>query len=462
MLVLKFVSGSLELRLKTNCSEELQNIPALVRSGLLVWDSRALCYRAWAFHYRSIVEHFQAQKIQFEDCARQFRPVHLPLIKSIEPRLHQSEALSAWLGAGARGVVVLPTGAGKTILAVLAIAKLNRPSIVHVPTLDLVEQWKTVLHRFFGRAIGCVGGGSQTFAEITVITYDSAARMVPFRGADFGLAIFDECHHLPSEFYKLTAQASLAPFRLGLTATPEPCGERASLSDEILGPVCYESRISDLAGATLAPYEVHTLAVQLNDAERQEYDSNRNEYLAFVQASRIDFRRAGGWQDFIRAAARSEKGRAAFRAYLKQKRISMRAAAKMDTLHMLMHRHAQDQILIFTHDNWAAYQIGQAYALPVITHLTHASDRIAFLEAFRAKELGVLVTARVLNEGVDVPEANIGIVVSGTGTVREHVQRLGRILRASAGKKARLYEIVTAETAEEHVSNRRRQHDAYQ
>ena len=121
------------------------------------------------------------------------------------------------------------------------------------------------------------------------------------------------------------------------------------------------------------------------------------------------------------------------------------------------------RILIFTADNGTAYRIGELLCLPVITHKTKAAERKEFLDSFRTGEYPVLVTSKVLNEGVDVPEANIAVVVSGSGSIREHVQRLGRILRRTAeGKQAVLYELVSAGTSEMSVSERRRNHRAYQ
>jgi superfamily II DNA or RNA helicase len=99
--------------------------------------------------------------------------------------------------------------------------------------------------------------------------------------------------------------------------------------------------------------------------------------------------------------------------------------------------------------------------VPVITHSTKARERKTVLQRFATGEYNVVATSRVLNEGVDVPEANVAIVLSGTSTVREHVQRLGRILRKKGDKQAILYEIITQGTLEEKTSDRRRQHSAY-
>ena len=108
-----------------------------------------------------------------------------------------------------------------------------------------------------------------------------------------------------------------------------------------------------------------------------------------------------------------------------------------------------------------AYEIGRTFCFPVITHSTKAVERKSWLDGFREGIYPVLVASRVLNEGVDVPEASIGIVVSGSGSVREHVQRLGRILRGRPGKQAILYELVNSGTAEVYAMKRRRGHSAY-
>jgi superfamily II DNA or RNA helicase len=105
--------------------------------------------------------------------------------------------------------------------------------------------------------------------------------------------------------------------------------------------------------------------------------------------------------------------------------------------------------------------MGRKFFLPVLTHRTKVSERKEFLDKFRSGEYPVLLTSKVLNEGVDVPEASVGIVVSGSASIREHVQRLGRILRAKDGKQAVLYELVSEGTSEMSVSKRRREHRAY-
>lgn len=430
----------------------------------LKWDNRIQKYRAQAFYYRDFILSLRSQQLSYIDHAKNFSPCALPLQEKIIPRQHQTDALNAWLKKGSKGVVVLPTGAGKTILAVLAITNINRPTLIHVPTIDLMHQWYHVLSKYFSVPIGLLGGGYNDLQTITVSTYDSAVLTVPFKGNKFGFLIFDECHHLPSEQMQYSAIFSLAPFRLGLTATPETSESREKLMYEICGEFCFQIHIHELAGNTLSNYEIITKEVELTEQEKEEYSHARKIYTTFLKENNIGFgnsNKSFAWNQFIRVAHQTSLGKEAFKAYLLQKKISQSSQNKINVVWNIICKHAQERILIFTQDNETAYNIGRKFFLPVLTHHTKVKEREHFLNAFRTGEYRILVTSKVLNEGVDVPEASIAIVFSGSGTVREHVQRLGRILRAKEGKKAILYELISANTGEYFVNQRRREHSAY-
>ena len=148
-------------------------------------------------------------------------------------------------------------------------------------------------------------------------------------------------------------------------------------------------------------------------------------------------------------------------AFREQRRLAQAAPAKLELLSELLTKHRGERTLIFTADNATVYRIARRFLVPAITHQTKTKERKQTLELFHKGEYNVLVTSQVLNEGVDVPAANVGVVLSGTSTVREHVQRLGRLLRKHGEKQAILYEVITRGTAEEFSSDRRRQHHAY-
>lgn len=430
--------------------------------SFLKWDARVSTYRAIAYHYRSLVLQLREKKLPYQDFAKEFAPQEFVLQKTIEPRTYQAQALAAWKQQGSFGVVVLPTGAGKTILAVLAIAHIQRPTLIHVPTIDLMTQWYEVLKNFFAIPIGLLGGGYNQLEMLTVATYDSALLHVPYKGNKFGFLIFDECHHLPSEQMQYTALSSIAPFRLALTATPERADGKETVLYDLCGKICFQTDIRKLEGVTLAPYEIITYEIEMTEHEKQEYFEARQIYLNFIRTQNINFRQTTGWQQFLRTANKSLAGKEAFAAYLKQKKLSQSSKNKLHYVWDIIVRHKNDRILIFTQDNETAYTIGRYFFLPVLTHHTKVKEREHFLNMFRKGSYNILVTSKVLNEGVDVPEANIAIVVSGSGTVREHVQRLGRILRAKEGKKAILYELISAGTGEYFVNQRRKMHSAYE
>jgi superfamily II DNA or RNA helicase len=378
-----------------------------------------------------------------------------------EPRPFQREALAAWVAARGRGVVVLPTGAGKTHLAVLAIEQKRRSTLVVVPTLDLVRQWYDLLRTSFGVDVGVIGGGEYRIEPLTVTTYDSAYLHMENIGNRFGLVVFDECHHLPGESYALSARQCLAPFRLGLTATKERADGRDSLLDDLVGPVVYKKDIVELAGQYLAEYDVQTLTVHLTRAEREEYEAERATYLGFLRKQGIRMGDAAGWGQFIMRSSVSHEGQRAMQAYRRQKELAVAAPAKLDLLGNLLTDHARDRTLIFTLDNATAYEVSRRFLVPAITHQTKVTERSEILERLRDGRYNAVVTSRVLNEGVDVPAANVAVVLGGSGSVREHVQRLGRILRPAEGKRALLYEVLSAGTSEAGVSERRRDHEAY-
>lgn len=425
------------------------------------WDERILSFRAPAFYYREFILLLREKKIPYVDHAKNFLPNEFPIVTTLILRSYQEEALLSWVASGSRGVITLPTGAGKTILGVLAISKIQRPTLIHVPTIDLMSQWHLILQNFFQKPIGLLGGGYHQLEPITVATYDSALIHVPHLGNKFGFLIFDECHHLPSEQTQYAAISSIAPFRLGLTATPERADGKERLLYELCGPICYQANIRDLEGVTLSPYEVITIEVEMTDNEKVQYDDARKIYLTFLKNNNINFSHSNGWQKFLWISSQNLQGREAFLAYLKQKKLSQASESKFIHVWNIICQHRNDRTIIFTQDNETAYNLGRKFILPVITHHTKVKERELLLDSFRDGRYGVIVTSKVLNEGVDVPDANVAIVVSGSGAVREHVQRLGRILRAKEGKKAVLYELVSAGTGEYFVNQRRRMHSAY-
>lgn len=451
-ILLTFVSGTIEIR---GLEAENDLLPPSC-----VFDTRSACHRAPASAYADVVRCLHRAKQPYEDRARKYSELAEGARIHRAPRPYQTEALEAWKPRG-RGVVVLPTGAGKSHLAVMAIDAKRRSTLVIAPTLDLVRQWYDTLRTAFATDVGIIGGGDYSLAPLTVTTYDSAYIHMQNVGASFGLVIFDECHHLPGASYALSARLSLAPFRLGLTATPERADGRERDLDELIGPLVYRRDVTELAGEYLADYDTDTIIVELSSEERAEYESERSIYRDFVQKHGIRMSQPTGWTEFVMRSSGSVEGRRAMAAYRRQRELALNPAAKLECVDDLLHEHRADRTILFTQDNAMAYRVARRFLIPVITHQTKVKERSEILEGLSTGVYRSIVTSKVLNEGVDVPSARVAIVIAGSASVREHVQRLGRVLRKQGEKRAVLYELVSGGTGEEHISQRRREHQAY-
>ncbi|HEX8847422.1 MAG TPA: DEAD/DEAH box helicase family protein [Pyrinomonadaceae bacterium] len=451
-LVLRFDSGTLVL----DGADRSVKVPAHFK-----WDERVLRWRAQARAYRHIIKDFIRAGTPYEDLARAYDQFDFSTGSRVEPRPYQREAIDEWRKRGRSGVVILPTGAGKTMVAQMAIEQTGRSTLIVVPTLDLMNQWYDLLLASFQAEVGLIGGGYYEIGALTVTTYASAFRFMERLGNQFGLLIFDECHHLPGSVYRYAAELSIAPFRLGLTATPERAdGEERSLN-QLIGPILYRREAHEMAGEYLADYTIARINVRLSPEERQLYQSERAIFRRFLNEKGIDLGGLMGWQTFIKASARSEEGRRALMAYKESKRIALGTEAKLRVLSDLLARHKTERTLIFTAENEMVYRISEKFLVPAITHQTAIKERREWLEAFNRGEVLALATSKVLNEGVNIPEAAVAIVLSGSGSTREHIQRLGRILRKQPGKEAVLYEVVSSETTEEGISSRRSQSDQF-
>ncbi len=427
-----------------------------------VWDDRIERFRVPADQYRPLVEALRAEGVPFEDKVQTFEPIDFHSELSLTPYAHQQEALQAWKENARKGVVVLPTAAGKTYLAQMAMQATPRRTLITVPTLDLMHQWYANLEAAFpGVEVGLLGGGSRDRSPILVATYDSAAIYAESLGNQYALLICDECHHLPSDFHRSIAEYSIAPYRLGLTATPERSDGRHEDLEKLLGAVVYRRTAEELSGTALAPYQVVQIKVQLSKEERDRYAKLQQQRNDFLQKSNIWLSSPEGWQRFVQASAQSPAGRRAMLAHRESKNIALGTAGKLTLLEELLNKHYPERTLIFTNDNATVYKISQDFLIPAITHQTPVKERHTILQKFRSGDYSVIVVSHVLNEGVDVPDARVAILLSGSGSPREYIQRLGRVLRkGSDGKMALLYEVIAEETSEEGVSRRRRQQPA--
>ncbi len=433
------------------------HLPAIVARSIMQ-DKRWHFLRARPIHFNLLTQALKRQQTPFTVNFEERPALPFTTTLAMEPRPYQQEALTAWTAQANTGIVVLPTGAGKTFVAAMAIHQTGLWTLAVVPTIDLLQQWRVALAHALTIAtdtIGVFGGGEKDLKPMTIITYDSAA-LYPRALHHFGLLIFDECHHLPAPTYRLIAEGAFTPLRLGLSATPERTDMAHTDLEGLIGPQVYRRSPADLTKERyLAAYQEERIDIALSREEEERYTEQRHLYRSFLQRRRIIMRGPEDFQKLIYLSARDPEARLAMLAWREARNIALNAPAKYSEIERLLRLHREDQVLLFSEYNFVVDEISRRFCLPSITYKTPAEERRIILERFHSGEYSKLVSGRVLNEGVDVPDCRVAIIVSGNSTKREYIQRLGRILRPKEGK-ALLYELITSGTTEEEIARRRR------
>lgn len=375
----------------------------------------------------------------------------------LELFIHQKKAYTAWSKAGYKGVVILPTGAGKSYVGLEAISDLQLKTLIVVPTIFLLQQWKEKIIEELGTdegILGQFGGGEKEIKPITVITYDSASLYLKRIRDQFGLLIFDETHHLVSApTYQIIATGSIAPYRLGLTAT---LNEGEDLIPYV-GPIVIEILPSELRKTgRISDFDIKTVEVNLDPADQTRYGELVTTYRNYIKNKKL-YRTQNPIQQMVLRSGRDEQAKKALMAWRESRIIYQNAKNKINALVEILRKHPDDQILIFSESIPFVEQISRDLMIPLITHKTSTSFRKKILQAFKDGTFRIMASGRVFDEGLDVPNLSVGIIVSGTSQKRQLVQRLGRLLRVMPGKEqAILYEIITKGTVEEKVAVKRK------
>ncbi len=427
---------------------------------ILFYDEKNKVFRTKPIYFKDLYNFLSEQDIKVSTTFNTDFSLPFKLKKSYKLRTFQSDAVSEWLLKGNKGVIVLPTGAGKTLCGIDAIYETSQRTLIVVPTIDLLFQWSekiSIRLKVDPENIGIFGGGEKEIKPITVITYDSAHMITDVLADKFGLIIFDEVHHLPSPSYRRIAEFLIAPKRLGLSATPTRVDEKHKDLPFLVGPIVHYEKVEDLSErGFLAEYKVERIEVKLSPEDQERYEAVRARYAQYSYRFK-----GGGKAKFLAVLSRAGRVKEAKEALLalnEARRIAFGAEEKLQKLDELLEKFRDQKVLIFTRFNEIVDRIAKEFLIPKITHKTKKAERKKILECFKKGTLTKIVTGEVLDEGVDVPEASVAIVISGTGSPRQYIQRLGRILRPKK-EEAVLVEIVTAKSLEESVSKRRKKTD---
>ena len=350
-------------------------------------------------------------------------PLRFALRDAAPPlRPYQQSSVAALERSGAGGMVLLPCGAGKTLVGVAAAARFQTRTLVLCPGRTTAAQWADAFHAWTDLPscdVGVFDGGRRTLYPITIATYQALAARMPgadvprhlgeFLAEDWGLVIYDEAHMLPADGFRLCASAAMqARRRLGLTATLVREDGRETDVFALVGPVLFNRPWRELeADGWIAPAECVEVRVPL----------------------------APGWP----APGCAVDARAA----------SLNPG-KDSVVETLLARHHDAPTLVIGGHLDLLQRLARRLRVPLITGKTPTVERQRQYEAFRTGRARVLIVSSVANQGVDLPSASVAIQVSGHfGSRQEEAQRLGRLLRPNRhGATSRFYTLVTAGTRE--------------
>jgi superfamily II DNA or RNA helicase len=455
---IQFDNGTIVAKLPSDWRQNQILTELLRNSAYWRWDPRVQKFRAPAQKLYSFLAELKSLKLNFNESITQ---KHGPLamkIPSLEMRPYQVEAFTQWDQQGRRGVVILPTGSGKTRLALYTILKLKAKTLILVPTRVLLHQWREEISTRFQFGVGILGDGQWQINDVTVATYESAIRAAGNIGDLFTLVVIDEAHHFLSGERIEIIEMLCAPYCLSLSAT---FSYQPLLSEKItslLGPIAFELSIDDLKGSVLAPFQKFLLLVNLSVVERKTYDgllSKFHEVISAIKSENPDLNS----KEVFQLLGRSGTGKKALANLRKARTIISQCDEKLSKLYELLSRFPNRKILIFTENTEVALRISSQMLIFPILAETAKSERKKGIDLFVGGALSVLVTCRVLNEGFDVPEADMAIILGGAHGEREHIQRIGRVLRSAPGKSALIYELVCRETIEVRQWRKRNSHE---
>ncbi len=373
-----------------------------------------------------------------------------------ELRDYQREALESWLKNKGQGIIALPTGSGKTLIGIAAIVKTQQRTLIVTYTKEQLYQWIEKIREFTttpSYMISSFYSEEKRISPITVTTYQTAYRHIELLSFRYSLLIVDEVHHLPADKFKRIALGMYSPYRMGLSATViREDGKHVELFP-LMGGIVYHKTPQELAEkGYLATYSTFLVRVRLTREERKKYEELRKIYKALAEGRTFE--------EILEDARRGEqKAIKALKVHSELKKLVQNSASKEKAVKEIVEKELMrgSKILVFTQYVKQAEKLANLLNAYLITGSVEDKTRKRILEEFKNADKGVLVLTTVGDEGLDIPDANVGIIVAGTGSRRQFIQRLGRLLRPQKGKTARLYEVIVSGTQEEFQAKKRKQ-----
>jgi len=249
--------------------------------------------------------------------------------------------------------------------------------------------------------------------------------------------------------------------RLGLTATPWRADGRDQMLTQLIGPVVYQEGISEAKGKTLADYSIVRVPIYLKEDEQAEFDDLSQKIRSYVARRRREERGFDWKEDLAKLSRTDPEAKEILRCYRRKLALTHRSAEKLRVVEDILRLHSDGQCVVFTASNRMALDVSARFLIPALTHHSDKHERNLVLDSFSKGTIRALAACEVLNEGWDAPALKVGVVLGGERGVKEAVQRLGRLLRKSGDRSARLYEVVVQESPEVMRARRRARTDAY-
>lgn len=419
--------------------------------GVLKYNKGKKVFETYPYYYNFLKTRFEENGLKVKDLELKVKDVNINFRGEL--REYQKEALDVWLEKGS-GVIALPTGAGKTVIGIGAIAYVKKSALVVTFTKVQMMQWRDSILRFTDVEKSMVGlyySGEKNVKPITVTTYHTAYRHMGELADKFEVLVIDEAHHLPADKFKVIALSSFASKRLALSATPvREDGKHEELFKLMGGLIYFKTPQELIQKGFLAPFEIIQVKVELTPQEKLEYNKLLNKFRSLAKGRKVS--------QLLELVKKGEEDAVeAIKVYNELKKLTNLAKKKVEKVKEIVEKEKGNKILIFTQYVEQAEEIANLLKAFLITGKMSKSERERVLSVFKGIKSGVLVLTTVGDEGLDIPDANVGIIVTGTGSRRQFIQRLGRLLRPSNGKKARLYELVTKGTAEEYQAVKRKE-----
>ena len=422
-------------------------LDSLINEGIVDYDIYFKNFIAKVKDLHTILDYFTVRGLKVK---LGFKLDYKASFKSnlqVNLREYHEEAYREWRKAGYRGVVVMPDGASRMVVALKAIDDLKVKTLILAPTLESLNKWFKYLVNHLGISQNFVeifDPRKRKVRDITLMTYDDASSSLWKIPTFFGLVIADECHYAVSDLYRIALNSISAPYRLGLTSTPYRDDGLHKYYSKVLGPIVYHLTLHELRSMDyLNKPKGFRIPVGLSREEFEEYRRLMRIYLSYCNKAFPGINNAKErFRKVLELCPMNQEAREALRARLKANRIAWNAERKIKVVENLLKKFENEKILIFSRNVDIIKRISRSFLVPKILQDTPEDEKRVYLNMFKREDVRVLATSILFSKGVEYPEPSIAIIVSRIFSCSKCIQRIMELLKPK-NRQSLIIEIVT-------------------